>query len=137
MADGHDLAVLRGGGDLEQGRDRRRRERVVAAGLELFRQAGEETPAVVPDRARLPVHEFPRGGDLPAECLHDRLVAEADTKSRRRGREPPHDLRCRTRVGWPAGPGGDHEVGRGQARCSLRVDRVVAPHDHLDAQLAE
>ena len=76
----------RGRRDLERVGDRRRRERVVAAGLEVLGQPGEEAAAVVRDDRRLAVHELACAGPTsPPNDLDDRLVAEADAERRRRG----------------------------------------------------
>src|SRR5262249_59022752 len=80
MADGHHLAVVARRRDLERRGDRRGRERVVAADLQLVRQSREEAAAVVVNDAGLPVHELAGWADLPAECLDDRLVSEADAE---------------------------------------------------------
>ena len=137
MPDGHDLAVAGGRRDLELLGNSCGRERVVAAGFELVREAGEQAAAVMPDGASLAVHELPRGLDLAAEGFDDRLVAEADAERRawpraRQRTTSGVDPRRRT-----AGPGGDDEVGRAEPCRRVRVDRVVAAHDHLRAELAE
>src|SRR3954471_20095470 len=93
MADGHHLAVGSGRRDLQQRRDLCGRQRVVSADLELLGQPAEEAAAVVADGARLAVDERAGGGDLAAEGLDDRLVAEADAEGRSFGRETPDDLR--------------------------------------------
>ena len=115
----------------------RRRERVVAARLERIGQAVEQPAAVVPHRARLPVHELARVADLAAADLDERLVAEADAERRRGGEEPLEDRARRARVGRTAGAGGDDEVRRREPLRLVRVDLVVAPHDDLLAERAE
>ena len=57
VADAHHLAVGRPRGDLQLVRDRDRGERVVAAGLEVLRQPGEDAAAVVLDGRRLAVQQ--------------------------------------------------------------------------------
>src|SRR5262249_7398105 len=105
-------------------------ERVVAADLQLVRESFEEAAAVVPDDARLPVHELTGRADLPTERLHDRLVPEADAERRDAGvTHERHDALRR-----PAWPGRDDEPLRLQP---VEVGRVVAPHDDVRAELAE
>src|SRR5439155_6552337 len=95
VAHRHDLAVCGGRADLEVGGENGCRQGVVAPDLELVRESGEESLSVVPNRARLPVHELPRRADLAAEGLHDRLVTEADAERRCREGEASYDLqRC-------------------------------------------
>ena len=72
MADGHHLALAARGRDLELARDRRRRERVVAPGLEALGQALEQPAAVVLDLARLAVDEPLRLADLANNFLGTR-----------------------------------------------------------------
>ena len=134
---GHHFAAVCRRRDLELGRDPCRGERVVAAGLQLQRQAFEQAAAVVLDRARLTVDELARLADLASVSLHDRLMPEADTKRRRRRCEATHDLECRAGVARPAGSGGDDEMRRREARGGLRVDCVVASYNHFSAKLAE
>src|SRR5581483_12412777 len=123
--------------DLELVRNRRRRERVVAAGLEFLRQPGEDPASVVTDRARLAVQQVLRLADLAAERLDDRLVAEADAERRHARSEAADDLDRRARVARTAGAGGDDEV-RGFERFRLvRGDGVVATNLDLAAELAE
>ena len=118
MAHRHHLAVVRVRGRLELVGNARRGERVVAAGVERLRQAGEEAGAVVADGARLAVQELARVADLAAEDLDDRLVAEADAERRRRRREPADDLLRRARVARPAGTGGDRRAARVRGRAA-------------------
>src|SRR5918994_7338353 len=92
MADGHHLAFSAGGRDVELFRDRRRRERVVAAGDEVIGQVAEEAEAIVADNAGLAVDERLRQADLAPEDFDDRLVAEADTEGRHGRRKSPDDL---------------------------------------------
>src|SRR6185295_1831736 len=80
MADGHDLTVVGRRADLELVGNARRGEGVVAPPLQRLGQARKESPAVVRNLARLPVHEPPRLPDLAAEGLDDGLVAEADAE---------------------------------------------------------
>jgi hypothetical protein len=75
MAHGHDLAVGGGGRNLELARSTGDRERVVAAGGQLAREALEEPPPVVFDGPGLAVDELACRADLAAEGLGDRLVA--------------------------------------------------------------
>jgi len=74
MTHRHHLALGAGRRDLELVGDGDRRERVVAAGLELFRQAVEDAAAVVTDGARLAVDQPLCRPDLAAEGLDDGLV---------------------------------------------------------------
>ena len=85
---GHDLSVRGRRGHVQLVRDRRRRQRVVAAGLELDREPAEEPEPVVADGRRLAVDELARQADLSAERLDDRLVPEADAERRRARSEP-------------------------------------------------
>jgi len=95
VAHGHHLAVAGRGRDLELLGDRGRRERVVAPGLEVIGQTGEETAPVVVDDACLAVQQLLRLPDLAAERLDDGLVAEADAERRGRRRKGPGEMtRC-------------------------------------------
>src|SRR6478735_6570356 len=131
------LAVLRSRRHLELVGHRGRRERVVAPGLEVLREADEDPAAVVRHRARLPVHEALRLPDLSAEGLDDRLVAEAHAERRGRRREPANDLHGRAGALRPPGSRRDDEVGGTETLRPVRVDLVVAAHDHLSAELLE
>ncbi len=137
VAHRHHLAVVCVCRRLEHVRQARRRERVVAAGVERLRQAGEQAGAVVLHRARLAVQELARVADFAAEDLDDRLVAEADAERRRRRAEPADDLLRCAGAGRPSGTGGDDElVGREPLRL-VCVDLVVAEHLHVHAERAE
>src|SRR5207249_2120635 len=94
-------------------------------GGEILRQPGEDALAVVVDGARLPMQEALRLPDLAAECLHDRLVAEADAERRRRRGEPADDVERRARLGRAAGTGGDDQVRRRKTivRIAMQVSR--------------
>src|SRR5205085_261026 len=107
-----------------------RRERVVAAGVERGREAGEEAHAVVVHGARLAVDEPAREADLAAEGLDDRLVAEADAE--RRHPRPSDELDDALRR--PAGAGRDHEpVGLDLLEAGL----VVSLDDDLGPERPE
>ena len=110
---------------------------MVTAGLERFREAAEETPAVVVDRAGLAVDEPAGLPDLSAEGLDDHLVAEAHAQCGNRWREPPDDLQAGTGGGRPARARGDHEVRRLELLGLVRADRVVSAHQDLRAELSE
>ena len=122
------------GRDLEAIGDARRRERVVAAGLERLGEAVEEAAAVVVDRARLAVDESLRLADLAAEGLDDRLVAEADAERRHaRGRAGGRSRATRPRPAGRPGPGettrcdGPSRSASSASIASLRRTTTSAP----------
>ena len=120
-------------------RHRRRGERVVAAGREAVRQAGEDAAAVVARRrVAFPWTSVRAGADLAAEHVDDRLVAEADAEHRhaaRRRPAPSPPRRRRSRAG--PGPGEMTRCDGASALGLLDRDLVVPPHDHLRSELAE
>ena len=79
VAQAHDKAVGRGGGDFEAGGQALafHDQRMVTSGLERIGQAFEDGPAVVMDLAGLAMHQFRGPDDLAAESLPDGLMAEA------------------------------------------------------------
>src|SRR5215218_2615200 len=137
VADGHHLALVARRRDVELLGDRRRGERVVAAGDEVVGEATEEPESVVVDHAGLPVDERLRRPDLAAEDFDDRLVAEADAQRRDPRGEPPDDLAGRAGIGGPAWTGGDDEVGGLEPLGLVRFDRVVPADVDLGAELPE
>ncbi len=137
VAHPHHLAVGRPGRDLELVGDLDRRERVVAAGLEVLGEAGEHAPAVVLDEGRLSVQERLCGPDLASEGLDDRLMAEADPERWHARPEPADQLDRDPRVRRTAGTGGDHEVGGIEGLGLLDADRVVSEDPHLGSKLLE
>src|SRR5262245_16378791 len=137
VAHGHDLAVVRGRRHLQDVGSLERGKRVIPARLDCIGKSREEPTTVVPDGARLAVDELECGADLPAERLHDRLMPETDPERRRRRREPPDDLQRGAGIGRATRPRCDDEVRRREPRCALGVERVVSPHGHLRAELAE
>jgi len=98
--------------------------------------AGSRT-LIVSEYRGLTVHELARRADLAAEGLHDRLVAEAHAERRRCGREPPYDLDRRACVRRPSRARRDHEMRRREPLSLVGVDRIVAMHHDLGAQLPE
>ena len=137
VAHGHHLAVGRRRGHLEDVGHRRRGERVVAAGQEVRRQAGEDAAPVVGDERRLAVHELARLADLPAEDLDERLVAEAHAERRDADGTGAAGSPARACILWPAGARGDDEVGGGELLRLVRGNLVVAADDNLGPELAE
>ena len=134
---GHDLAVRCGRADLQLVRDPGGGQRVVAPGLEPFGKAAEDPLAVVLHGRRLAVDELARRADLPAECLDDRLVPEADAERGSRPCEAGDDRRrCTGGVG-PAGTGRDDEVRRSEPLGLVGVELVVPAHHDLHTELAE
>ena len=89
------------------------------------------------DRARLAVDEPLRGADLAPECLHDRLVAEADAERRHARPEAPHDLDRRAGVARAPRPRRDQDMAWRQLLGRVRVDRVVPVHGDLAPERAE
>src|SRR5439155_25549590 len=65
------------------------------------------------------------------------LVAETDAEDWHSRRQPPHDLYARAGARRPARARGDDEVRRLEPLSLVGVDRVISPHDHLHAELAE
>jgi branched-subunit amino acid aminotransferase/4-amino-4-deoxychorismate lyase len=114
-------------------------ERVVAHGLELARDAGEERRVVVEDSAEAAVHGLGRGHDRRAAEHSQALVAEADTQKR--------PLATADRLGadtevlllpGPAGAGREDDVVEVQPRQLVPARLVVADDERLlAAHLAE
>src|SRR5258708_12933500 len=92
VANAHDLAVLRPGGDLEVARATVAldRERMVPGRVIRRGQAAEHSGALVVDARDLAVHQRLRMDDAPAERLADGLMAEAHAEDRHAGLEPLH-----------------------------------------------
>ena len=84
---------------------------MIAAGVELRREAGEDAATVVSHRTRLAVDEPSRGADFAAEGLDDRLMPEANAEGRHTFSEPPDDLECGACVARTARARRDDEVG--------------------------
>ena len=137
MTHTHHLAVGGRRGHGELGRKRRRRERVVAAGLELLGQPAVDTEPVVADQARLSVPQRPRRPHRAAERLDDRLVAETHTERGDGRPEAADQLDRDAGLAGSARTGGDDEpVGCERFRL-VDGERIVAVHDHLRAELLE
>ena len=82
VAQAHDKAVGRSGGDFQAGGKALafHDKRMVTGGLERVGQAFENGPAVVMDLAGLAMHQLRRPDDLAAESLPDGLMAEANSQ---------------------------------------------------------
>jgi hypothetical protein len=139
VADGHDLTVgVAGGHDQRLGQRLEGRQRVVAASLELRRQAFQDRVVADPaDGAGLAVHQPPGRADLAALDLDQALVAEAHPEHRDPAREAADEGARDAAVRRAAGAGGDDEVGRGDGLGLLLVELVVAVDVHLGALLAQ
>ena len=128
----HDLAVLAFGGDLEAVGKRLALDGkgMVAHGDEPLVESGEEAASVMPQAARLAVHEPFCADDPRTEGLGDRLVAQAYPDERHLPRERLDGLqRHACGVGVPGA--GREEYGLRRLRGDARdVDFVVA--DDLD-----
>jgi hypothetical protein len=86
------------------------RERVVAAGFDLRRQAGEDTLTIVVNTARLAVEQRSRLADRADERLDDRMMAEADAERGHGRTERTDELHRDTAVRRPTGPWGDDKA---------------------------
>ena len=119
-------------------RDRRRGERVVAAGREVLRQAGEDAAAVVvrrrsPCRARARAPRRPRRRTPSTIAWWPRQTPSTGTRpanARTIASETPASS------GRP-GPGRDDEVRRREPLRLVDRDLVVSPHHDLRSELAE
>src|SRR5688572_20782506 len=137
VLDGHDLAVLRGGGDPELERQPRAGDdaRVVPRRLEGSGEAREQAAIIVLNARGLPVHRPPGAHNPRSVCRADALVAEADAEDRRRGPEAPNHVRGDPRFPGRTGPRRDDDVG-GPESLDLLVRRgVVASYNSLFPQL--
>ena len=140
MAHRHHLAVGGGRRHLEHVRHRRRRERVVPAGLERLVGSPAKMPAPVVATRSSPC----RGR---ASAPRPTVAAEHRARSpggrgRRRAPAPGRRTRAPIASETPAlsgrpGPGRDHDVRRRQPLGLLDRDLVVPPHHHLRPELAE
>ena len=99
-------------------------------------QSLEEAFPVVPDAARLAVHEALGRDDAPAERLGDGLVPEADSEKGNLARERLDGVERHAGGVRVAGAGREHDRRRLQRGDAWHVDRVVAHHLHLRAQRA-
>src|SRR6266496_1625831 len=84
VTDAHDDAVVRFGGDFEDGRQSFADgvERMVAAHTEGLREAFKYAEIAVRDHRRLAVHGIVEDCEFAAERFDDALQAEADTERR-------------------------------------------------------
>src|SRR5919202_111960 len=140
VAQAHDEAVGRGGGDFQavgQGvalDD----ERVVAPGWETVLEPLEDRPAVVADLRRLAVDGRGAAHDAAAEDLPDGLVAEAHAEQRHVAGERGDQLERDAGLVGRARPRRDDDaVGPYPVLDLLDRHLVVAPHRDLRVQFAE
>ena len=143
VAQAHDRAVGRLGGDLEHvGQARRGRRRASGSG---WPRAGSGRPANTPapswlDRATSCRASARAPRPMPAaEDVADGLVAEADAEHRHAragGGRDQRRTRCRRPPGGP-GPGESRTASGSRASASSTVERVVAVDDRLGAELTE
>ena len=139
VAHAHDLAVFRGRGDLELGRQRLAldRQRVVADHRDALGQPVVDALPVVRQHAGLAVH-LPLRADHPAaERRADRLMAEAHAEDRPPAGEVPDQVDADARLGRRARPRRKNDALGRQRLDAGEVDLVVAHHLHRLAQLAE
>src|SRR5579863_3242145 len=130
MPNGHDLSVVSPGCDVEHARERFAGDRkaVVARGGEGVGHALEQSPAGVVDAAGLAVHQRLGADHFAAECLADRLAAEADAKDRKVFGRGPNQFEADACLVRRAGAGGKKDS-FGAARDRVcGADGVVA-HD--------
>src|SRR2546430_3485460 len=102
---------------------------------ERVREPREQAAAVVADRRGLAVHLCLRARDGGAECLPDRLVAEADAEDRRGGAEAPDHLEGDSRLVGVAGTRRDDDALGCPREDAREVDGVVAQHLEPGAEL--
>src|SRR4051794_12638517 len=112
-------------------------QRVIARDPERVRQAREQATLVVAHERGLPVHGSARTVDAATVGSADALVAEADAQYRHAGAEPLDDSVANAGLVRRAGAGGDDDVGGCQRLDRGEVERVVAHHEALVAELAD
>src|SRR5215831_13396377 len=137
VAEPHDLAVLRARGDLQLSGEAlfQDHEGVIAGRLEVLRQRGEDTVAVVTDVRRLAVHLLLRSRHRAPEGLADGLVTEAHAENGDAGVEATDEVEGDAGVVRRAWPRRDHDAFGPEALHLVHRDLVVARHLHGRAEL--
>src|SRR6185437_12150135 len=91
----------------------------------------------VGDRASLSVHRHGRPGDLSAEGLADRLVAQADAKDGNSARGSPDQIKADAGLVRRAGTRRQHDGLRPTVQGFADGQPVVAPHLALGANITQ
>src|SRR5690606_6731222 len=89
-------------------------QRVVTRGVEVVRQTGEHTTALVPDARGLAMHDGLGPHHLAAVALAQALVTEADAENRRARAQLADQLDRNTGLVRRARPWRDHDAFRRQ-----------------------
>ena len=137
MAEGHDLAAIGAGNDFGGRRARGYDQRVVTARHKRVRQIGEKARGIMMDGGGDAVHGFCCAGDDGAERLADALVAEANAEDRDFAGKSADNIERGACLVRAAGAGREDDRVRREACEFSGIDRVIAAHDDVLAQLAE
>ena len=138
VTDGHHLAVLAGGGDLELVGDPRGGERVVAAGEEVLGQVRGRGPR--PSwriTLALPWTSLRAGPISPPKASTSAWWPRQTPRVGTRGASRRTISSVAPDSSGRPGPGETTRCDRPQALGLVGVDRVVSPHLHLGPELAE
>ena len=139
VAQAHDKAVGRGGGDFEAGGQALafHDQRMVTRGLEGIGQAVENGPAVVTDLAGLAMHQFRRPDNLATESLADGLMAEAHSQDGYTSGQLINHLKTYPCFVGSFRPGrDDNRIGQFLLDF-IHSGLIVSDHSHLGAQFSQ
>src|ERR1700681_2915263 len=139
MTHTHDLPIVAFGGDLQAlgKRPAVDYQRMVAGRRERTRQPFEYPFASMSDGRQFAVHHAARPDDTPPERLADGLVPEAYPEDRNFAREALHQRHRDAGFVGRARARRDDDLLGSPRTYLLQVDRVVAMHVHVGAQLTQ